>query len=228
MSTSGQGVVNAILYVPVLAVGIGAGLRLADRSFVEIARRPNLRALLLWLIVAVPSIAQIWFPGLLAALRRDPGLIRRGQVWRLVTSAVVQDGGVYGTLFNLIVLAAVAMVAVRVWGGLLTFLVLLLGQLIFDLITTFAYPSVGAGNSAATVALATSMAGLALFRRARGAVIMIIVIIAAALVLLWLRDAHGFPILAGPFLGAALSCAHRPRQTDPPKTPKRDPAPRRP
>jgi hypothetical protein len=217
VSISGEGILNAIVYVLVLAVSIVAGLRLAGRGFVEIARRPNPIALLLWLIVAVPSIAQFPFPGLLLALRRDPELIRDGQVWRLVTSAVVQDGGPYGTLFNLIVLAAVAMVAVRVWGGLLTFLVFLLSQLAFGLIATFALASVGAGNSAATFGLATSLAGLALFRRLRGAIVMVVVIIAGALVLLWLSDAHAYALLAGLMLGAGLSFARRTAPANPPR-----------
>ena len=62
--------------------------------------RPVLTAVTV-LVVAVPSLVQLTVaPDLLAALERDRGAIADGQVWRLLTSLVVQDGGWAGTVFQ--------------------------------------------------------------------------------------------------------------------------------
>ncbi len=53
----------------------------------------------------------------MTSLRRDPDLIRHhGQVWRVLTSVLVQDGGRGGTTFNLVTLAVVGIFASEVWG----------------------------------------------------------------------------------------------------------------
>ncbi len=68
--------------------------------------------MLIWFAVAVPSLLQIWFPGLETAWRRDPDAVRlHGQAWRLLTSVLVQDSGIGGTVFNLIILAATVVFA---------------------------------------------------------------------------------------------------------------------
>lgn len=55
------------------------------------------------IIVGIATLAQFTVaPWLLNSLERNWTLIARGQVWRLLTSLVVQDGGVAGAVFNLV------------------------------------------------------------------------------------------------------------------------------
>lgn len=121
--------------------------------------RPPGGAVALWAAVAIVSVTQFVVSGWLDALMRDPDQIREhGQVWRLGTAMFVQDGGVPGTVFNLVVLAVVAVPAARYFGsGLLWALFLGLG-IVFNLIGTL-YGSSGAGNSGATMAVACALVG---------------------------------------------------------------------
>ncbi len=64
-------------------------------------------------MTAVVSVLGLIVPAVEVALRRDRTAIDHGQVWRLVTALVVQDGGVAGTVFNLAGLAAVGVLAER-------------------------------------------------------------------------------------------------------------------
>jgi hypothetical protein len=108
VSTSGGGSLNGLLYVVMLACAVRGGRELLGPDVERSLRVPVLGSTVLWLTVAVPSLLQIAFGDLLGALERDPELIRHhDQWWRLVTSSVVQDGGIAGTLFNLAVLAVV-------------------------------------------------------------------------------------------------------------------------
>ena len=91
MSRSGGGTVNAVLYVIVLASAVRAGAVLLGGDIARVLQRPPVAAVALWLIVAIPSLLQFAFPGLLHALERDPDQVRQhGQWWRLVTSAAVR------------------------------------------------------------------------------------------------------------------------------------------
>ncbi|MEU8076664.1 rhomboid family intramembrane serine protease [Catellatospora citrea] len=101
---------------------------------------------IVFLLTAVPSLLQFACPSLLTGLRRDPALIADGQLWRLVTSSLVQDSGVPGTVSNLGFLLVLGWLAERAVGPgrwLLFFLSgVALGQvggLLFD--------TVGAGSS---------------------------------------------------------------------------------
>lgn len=201
MSTSGGGLLNALLYVVVLVLGVRVGVRWLPAQ----RRRAGLVvAVAVWLVVAVPSLLQIPFPALLTHLERDPALVRRGQVWRVLTGLVVQDGGIGGTVFNLVALAVVALVAGQLWGRGLP-LVFLATHLGFAVPAVFVSDDVGAGNSGATFGLAASMAGWALVgpHRERGDLARLAGILGAGVVLLALRDAHGIPVLAGPAIGSA-------------------------
>src|SRR4051794_18404748 len=70
----------------------------------------------LFILVALPSLLQIPFPRVLTALERNADLIlHHGEWWRVVTSPVVQDGGVAGTIFNLAYLLLIGLLAERLW-----------------------------------------------------------------------------------------------------------------
>ncbi len=89
---------TAALYLP-----FGGGILLARewaRPGQTAGRAPVTLALAA--LVAIPSLLQLVFPAPLTALQRDRDLIlHNGQVWRLVTALVVQDGGLIGLIFNL-------------------------------------------------------------------------------------------------------------------------------
>ena len=212
MSTSGGGTVNGVLDVIMLACAVRAAAVLLGAGIGRLLRRPPVAAIALWLVVAVPSLLQIGFPGLLPRLERDPGLIRAdGQWWRLVTSVVVQDGGVAGTVFNLVVLAVIAVVAVRAWGAGRTLIIFAAGVVAFNLAATFAWPSGGAGNSAATFVLAASVTGLALTAaRQRITILLAAVTAACGIVLLVLGDLHGAAMIGGLVAGLLVSAVSPP------------------
>jgi hypothetical protein len=213
MSTSGGTWVNALLFVVLIALSVQIGLILLG------GRRPaasDLRAAAgIWLLVAVPSVLQMPFPALLTALRRDPNLIRHhGQVWRVLTSLVVQDGGLVGTVFNLVILAVVVAVAVPVWGPGWAFGNFVLAHLVFNVAATFLSADVGAGNSGATFGLSASMAGLAVLaglagsaRREPGVFWRAAGVLAVGVGLVGIADAHGIAVLGGLVIGALVASA---------------------
>ncbi|SFM89120.1 hypothetical protein SAMN05216207_1004135 [Pseudonocardia ammonioxydans] len=210
MTTSGTGWANVLGVVLVLgavvAVAAGPGGRF----------RPTLAGAGLWLLVAVPSLAQLAVPGLLDALARVPELIRAGQVWRLATSVVVQDGGAAGTASNLVLLAVVVCAAVPASGPARSWALFLGGAVAFDLVTTFAFPSTGAGNSAATYVLGCALLGLRLVRgRTSRSVTAAVVAGATGVALLVVRDAHGFAVLGGLAAGTVLAWSAPPPAPDP-------------
>lgn len=205
MSTSGGTWVNALLFAAsiILAVQVGAALLGG--------RRPTVTATAvgLWLLVAVPSVLQFPFPVLLTSLRRDPNLIRhQGQIWRVLTSVVVQDGGVPGTVFNLVILAVVAGFAVAVWGPVLAPICFLLAHLVFNTAAVFLSPDVGAGNSGATLGLGASMAALAVLSRSETALRWrALGVLGVGIALAAIGDAHGIAVLGGLIIGALMASA---------------------
>jgi membrane associated rhomboid family serine protease len=214
MSTSGGGTVNALLYLVMLACSVRAARVLLDQDLGQSLRRSLPMAAAGWLIVAIPSLLQNVIPGLLHRLRREPHLIRHdGQWWRLVTSGVVQDGGLAGTVFNLAILAVIAAIAVRIWGARRAASIFLGALVAFNLAATFVFPATGAGNSAATFGLATSITGLALASRATPILMLLAGITAVDGVwLLTLSDAHGEIVLAGLLTGLGLGLAWAPNR----------------
>lgn len=175
---------------------------------------PPWAAVALWSVVAVASSARLLFPGLLDAFRRVPARTRdAGEWWRVLTAGFVEDGGVLVTLLNLVLLAVTAIVAVRVWGWYRAFGLFVSGQLLWGLFTTFVSPSVGAGTSGATLALAASLAGLwpvvgAPRRQLVGSVATFVL----GAILLACGDAHGVAVLIGMLLGAVLGTVLPPGQ----------------
>ena len=115
---------------------------------------------------------------------------------------------------NLVYLYVVACAAVPIWGGVRTAVLLGVGAIGFNLLTTFVYPQFGAGNSAATFVLAATLpAAVAVWHRTWWAVVATAVTAAVSVGLLVLHDAHGFAFLGGLVLGAAAAVATGPTQT---------------
>ena len=112
--------------------------------------------LTVFVVTAALGTAQAIWPGLLTALERSPEL-QRGEPWRLVTALFVQDGGLAGTLSNLLFLAVVgglAELALPAWRWLLSYFGTgLVGELV-----GLAWQPRGAGNSVAVCGLASALA----------------------------------------------------------------------
>ncbi|MGI9004529.1 MAG: rhomboid family intramembrane serine protease [Pseudonocardia sp.] len=118
---------------------------------IELRRLPLLTVVLTVLTTAV-SVTGLVVPVVTAALERTPAALH-GEVWRWVTSLLVQDGGVAGTVSNLVFLAVLGTAAEQVvdrrWMALSYLLAGLAGQLAGVL-----WQPVGAGNSVAVCGLA--------------------------------------------------------------------------
>lgn len=172
-------------------------------------RRPHppvpLRAVMLWLVVAIPSVLQFVFPLLLRVLEREPNQIEHhGQVWRVLTYVVVQDGGVVGTVSNLVLLAVVALVTAHTMRSGATVGVFVLGALWFAVVS-LAFGRAGAGNSGATLCLGACLGGLAAIR-GRDVLTRVLGVLPAipGIVLVALSDPHGYALVFGTLVGLAL------------------------
>lgn len=128
----------------------------------EIVRRSWL-TLTVFVLTAVPSLLQVFIPGVLTSLQRTPA-VRDGEVWRLLTSLVVQDGGWFGTISNLLFLLVIGATAEYVLPRRRWLACYLAGGITGQLVGLEWQPF-GGGNSVAicglTGALAVSLVGAA-------------------------------------------------------------------
>ncbi len=109
-------------------------------------------------VTAAVSITGLLAEPVLLALRRDAAAVSGGQYWRLLTAMLVQDGGVAGTVFNLLGLLLVGIAAertLRTGGWLVAYLV---GGLTGELTGWAGWQPIGAGNSVGVCGLAGGMA----------------------------------------------------------------------
>ncbi|MFG1672935.1 rhomboid family intramembrane serine protease [Micromonospora sp. NPDC049282] len=138
---------TALAYLVVLAAAVRAGLGLVAGRGSDGRRRAPVATVTALVVVGVPTLLQLTVaPALLGQLERDRAAVADGQVWRLVTSLVVQNGGVAGSVFNLAALAVVGVVAERVWGAKRWVVVALAAGVLAQLWGLVVQP-VGAGNS---------------------------------------------------------------------------------
>ena len=194
--------VQSGLYAVVLATAFAAS---RIRPLSALGRRQPWATAVALLVVGVPTLAQFTVaPTLLENLQCDWALISRGQIWRLFTSLVVQDGGVVGAVFNLAALAAIGFAAEEVWGARRWTAIALTAGVGAQLWGKIVQP-VGAGNSVAVFGLAASLAVLALQRGAGIQRILGLTSLLAAAVLLVLNDIHGGAAAIGGVLGLVLA-----------------------
>jgi membrane associated rhomboid family serine protease len=135
-------------------------------------------------VTATCSILQFPYPALLAALRRDPAALADGQWWRLVTPLVVQDGGVAGTVSNLLFLAVLGVLAERLLGTR-RWLVLYAAGAVAGTAAGYAWDPHGAGNSIALCGLAGGVLALAATRPVPAPPLVASAVFAGAVTQLW-------------------------------------------
>jgi membrane associated rhomboid family serine protease len=113
-------------------------------------------------VTAAVNIAQFVAPAVLTHLERTPAG-RHGDWWRSGTSLLVQDGGVGGTVSNLLFLVLVGVAAEQIavrWAWLVAYL----GAGAVGEAVAYAWQPTGGGNSIAICGLAALVA-VALWRR---------------------------------------------------------------
>lgn len=165
--------------------------------------RPRWGILALWCVVAVPSLLQLAVPGMLEAGRRESAAILAGQWWRLVTSVVLQDGGWYGTAFNLVTLAVTLLLAQReVTTGVVAAL-FVTGGIVSNVLTVLTFGETGAGNSMATMFLGVTAVALAPDRGRRRTVVLSVVAAVTVLKLV-IGDIHGLALAAALLVAAVI------------------------
>ena len=109
-------------------------------------------------VTAAVSIVGLVAEPVLLALRRDAVALSAGQLWRLLTSLLVQDGGVPGTVFNLLGLLLVGMAAERRFRARAWVAAYLVGGLTGELVGWAGWQPVGGGNSVGVCGLAGALA----------------------------------------------------------------------
>jgi membrane associated rhomboid family serine protease len=163
------------------------------------------------LAIAIPTILQFFFPALLQMFERNYERFLAGDWWRMITPLFVQDGGLSGSIFNLVSLALVGSVAERLWDSQ-RWLVIFFAGGILSQIVGFAWQPVGAGNSIANFSLAASIAILCLVRNTSRVVQgTAILSLGAGVILLFLKDIHGPAMMIGAVIALILSRLDRPR-----------------
>lgn len=180
-----------------------AGLRDEERL-----QQPRRGILALWCVVAVPSLLQFALTGMLESGRRESAAILAGQWWRLVTSMVLQDGGWYGTAFNLVTLAFTLLLVQPVVRTGVAVGLFLVGGVVGNVLTVLTFGDTGAGNSMATMFLAVTALALAKDRGPRR-LVAFGVVAALAVVMLVLGDVHGLALTAALVVAAALAIVNR-------------------
>lgn len=161
----------------------------------ERLQRPRWGIIALWCVVAVPSLLQFAVPGMVELGRRESAAVLDGQWWRLVTSIVLQDGGWYGTAFNLGTLAVTLLlvqVVVRTRTAAALFVV---GGVVGNVLTVLTFGGTGAGNSMATLFLGVTVLAMARDRGSLGLVALAVVAVVAVVMLL-VHDVHGLALAA--------------------------------
>ena len=118
--------------------------------------RTPIATITLFAVTATVSVVGLAVPTVTAALERYPTVLH-GEPWRLLTSLLVQDGGVAGTASNLLFLAVLGAAVEQVVSRPRMLLCYLLAG-VAGQITGLLWQPFGAGNSVAVCGLAGVLA----------------------------------------------------------------------
>lgn len=204
MDTTGESTLSIVLDLVVLAAGLQIAFRLQP-----VNRRFPIVALILTVLIGVPSLLQFALPQITNALSRKPDLELQGQWWRVVTAIAAQDGGLEGAIFNLVVVGVVTVLGERAWGSWRMLVLFLAPSITLNLLAVL-WNAPGGGSSFASDGLLLSMCALGILTRRDwlfwfGSMVPL----AAAIVLVIAGDAHGLAMLIGAGLGASYWVSRR-------------------
>jgi rhomboid protease GluP len=195
-----------------LCSAIAAGLTFSKRrpgeplpSKAVFSSRVPLATLLLLACVAVPTTLQFRFPAILSTLQRDYARFASGEWWRVITPLFVQDGGVAGSVFNLVSLLLIGAVTERLRGSRQTIAIFLIGGVLSEIVA-FGWQPVGAGNSVGNFSLAASISVACLVPQAsKVSRAFALLSLVSAAVLVAVKDIHGAAAVAGAILALVLN-----------------------
>jgi len=158
-------------------------------------------------VIGLPSLAQFAWPGLGAALMRDPeATCREGQWWRVLTALLAQDGGPAAAIFNLVVVALVLLAGTAAWGWWRALLLFVGCSVVLNLAALGWGP--GGGTSFASDGLLMAVSARLALRGGRSLRWAAVAQVAAGVVLIAAGDAHGVALVLGFALGAALAAVN--------------------
>lgn len=171
-----------------------------------------------WYAVGITAVGvlgvlvQLSWSGAMDTFDSDPA---RTGWWRVITSVFMQNGGVVGTVYNLITLAVIAALAEWIWRGPLMLLLFLAGAILpqyIDLLVgvgggVSTDPRNFAGSSGATYFLGATLVGAALLRnRTRRDVLLALSVPVFGLVLWFAQDnGHGLVSVYGVVFGLVVA-----------------------
>jgi membrane associated rhomboid family serine protease len=160
-------------------------------------------------VTGIVTALQFVFPPLLPLLQRTPSALALHQWWRLFTSLFVHADGLRQIAFNFSAILIVGILVERIFGHLRWLLIYFTCGLVGQFFG-YAWQPSGAGASVAGAGLLGSLAfwllhnGKVVQLKIGGAIILL-----GALILVYYRDIHGPPILAGALIAFALTLPRR-------------------
>lgn len=119
-------------------------------------KRPPISTPGVLIITTLVTGAQFINPAVLAALRRDPAALGRGDWWRMLTPLLVHDGGVWHFLYVALGIAVVGFVAEHIYRSWRWLLLYMLAGVTGE-IAGYAWDPHGAGASVALCGLIGSI-----------------------------------------------------------------------
>ena len=178
-------------------------------SWTGTSRRPSstpFLTLAAFCVIGIISAVQLAIaPALMRMLMREATLVHSGEVWRLATSLLVQDGSWSGAAFNLAGLAAIGVVTERTLGRLHWLAVAAISVASAQLLALRWQP-VGAGNSILNFGLAGGVCAASL-ARSRRALVPAAMASTCFVLLLAARDIHGVAGVTGMVVESLLRFA---------------------
>ncbi|CAN5359422.1 hypothetical protein BH10BAC1_BH10BAC1_13940 [soil metagenome] len=204
----------SVLYITSLTAAFWGGLlALREKSFIIQKKRTNiinripLTTLAISGILIAFLVLQLLFPSILISLDRNSQLVLKGEWWRIVTALFVQDRGLPGGIFNITTLLFIGTMAEQYWNIKSWLIIFFAGGISSELVALLWQPN-GAGNSVANFSLAAGVCLYCLKGNPTLKVrILAIVFLSIGILLLIIKDIHGFALLSG--FGLALILIHQ-------------------
>jgi membrane associated rhomboid family serine protease len=163
---------------------------------------------LIFLLTAIITGLQFFFPNLRAVLERTPEALAARQWWRLITPVLINPEGWRQIIFNFLGIAIAGTMVERLFGGRRWLILYVIGGFVGE-IAGIAWRPVGAGSSVAVCGLVGALAAWMLLHKARQPRFGGTILLTGSLILIALRDLHGPPLLAGAIVGLLMLLQER-------------------
>jgi membrane associated rhomboid family serine protease len=167
----------------------------------ETAKRFPIATVSVFVITGIVTGLQFAFPGMLDDLRRDGAALAQHEWWRLITPLFVHAEGWRQIGFVFPAMLIVGLLVERLFGSRRWLVLYFVGGLVGEL-AGYAWKPTGAGASVAVAGLLGALATWLIVgnRRPQGIAGGTIILL-GAVVLTFVRDLHGPPIVAGGVMG---------------------------